>query len=177
MPPTKTQSTLAKKLAARVGDSIASHKNDTTTLETSSFAKLPDINDGIAQLVELRVGYYERGESKGEPFVVAMGSICEPKTALADDGVTVVPVDGKQVKWGPEPLCDTKWPSGDVQPFDEHMANVLAFLRTFGVKTGDLADDGSDLEPTLAALLEEGPYFAFRVYTLPANPPAYPKPK
>lgn len=177
MPVVKQQSALAKKLADRIGSAISSHKDDETTLETKS-RFLPDIDGGVAQLVDLRVGYYDKGDNKGEPYVIAIGSIVSPKQVESQDGQSMITVFGRQIKWGPEPLCETKWAnSGDIVSFDEHMSVVLTLLRSLGLNTKDLADDGSDLEPSMAALLESAPYFRFRVYTMPANPPQYPKAK
>lgn len=142
-------------LASKLGDvgrkAHEKHKSDETTY---GLRDLPDgIEGGIARLVEIGFGKYEKGDNKGQFFFRAAGVILSPKT------VNGRKIEGEQTSIM-EPLCPT--PNRSRKTVDEHLAWVYNELRKLGVDTDDL--DFDDLEETVAELKEVAPVFMFRTW-------------
>jgi hypothetical protein len=164
-------SALGKKLGAKLDTAVKAHRNDET--KVGGRGKLPDFDNYIAQLVDMKIGYYEKGDNKGEPFFYAAGAIQFPKKVNVNK-TTVVDVEGLRTQFGPEPLCDTKNSKGEVVTLDMHVANVLNLFRLLGVDTSDVG--GDDIEPTIEVLKSQAPYFQVSVSTSAATT-QYPNPK
>lgn len=123
----------------------AAHKDDETK---TMGGDLPSgIRGGIAQLVDCKIGVYQKGDNIGKPFFYAAGVVMEPAIYA-----------GMRTQQGPEPLCDT--PKSQSRPeFVDHYAWMLNELRNLGVVTAELGD--ADIEDALAALVQEAPFFRF----------------
>lgn len=147
--------------------------------EFGSFSDLPPgINNGIARLVDCRIGTYEKGDNEGENFFYAAGIVVSPKSH-----------NGEIVKSGRtsimEPLCDT--PGRSREDFEAHLDWVYNELRKLGMDTSDLeATTYEELIAELSERMEElkgdpedestWTYFKFRTWQGKPTP-QYPDPR
>jgi len=173
MPAQRTTSGLLGKLGDRMREAHDAHKGD--DVQYDKFGSLPGgIKNGIARLVMMKFGEFENGDNKGEPYFMAQGSVVEPESVLDPATRLQIPVRGKLTKVGPIALCDTKSQAGKVTSFDEHYAEMLNELKKFGLDMSEIEPE--DLEGTVTALVESGPYFRFS--TRQSAPTlAYPDPR
>ena len=152
-------SALGKKLGANLAKAVDAHKNDET--KVSAGGDLPEVELGVAQLVECKIGIYKEGDNKGEFFCYMAGTVVSPKKVQLADG-SWASIEGLRTQFGPEPLCDTKTAKGEIRDLDSHIAKVLNEFRKLGINTADIGAD--DIEATCAALKEAMPYFKFRTW-------------
>lgn len=158
------KSSILGKLGNTLKKAFDTHKNDET--EFSRFGNLPaGINNGIAQIVEVKFDTYKKGDMEGKVFFYAAGVVVLPKSHAG------IPVEGLRTSIM-EPICDT--PSRSRQTASDHVAWILNEMRKLGVDTSTM--DVDDLEPTAEALKEAQPYFRFDTW---AGKPSkeYPDPK
>lgn len=155
------------KYKDRVKKAHAAHKNDETVVDKGS--RLPaGIEEGVAQLTELRIGTYEKGDNKGEPFFYAAGVVIEPKT---HNGRRVEGLRTSII----EPLHDTPQKQSR-KTFDDHWAWMLNELRKLGVNTREVDGDPEEVTALFAAVVDDAPYFGFRTWK--GKPTAqYPNPR
>lgn len=147
------QGSLLKKLGADAKKAWKQHAKDETKL--SSAGELPPIENGIAQLVDIKIGTYETGNDKGKLYFSAQGIVVAP------DQSGGIPVTGLRTRIGPEPLFAT--PTRSRKTLDEHIAWMMNELRKLGIDTNSI--DIDDLETTVfPALLEQAPHFRFRTW-------------
>ena len=145
------------------------HKADDT--KAGRGGELPGgIENGIAELVSLKIGIYVKGDYEGEPFFMGMATCRSPKVHNG------LPTAGLFTTAGPIGLCDTTNAKGEVIPFAENWDRMLRHLRSLGVDTKDLSPQdiiaGIDNEayetgPVLLALSEAAPTFRFRTNSAP----------
>lgn len=161
---TKKNSVLAK-IHDRARKGYEEHREDDTVVD-SNVELPPGINNGIAQLSDIKFDTYKSGKTEGEPFFMATGIVKEPKA------VGKIPVEGLRTRIGPEPLCDTTGRSRET--VEEHLAWIMNELRKLGVDTKEV--DFDDLEETLETLREEKPHFRFRTWQGEVTP-EWPNPR
>ena len=153
------KSSLFGKHANRLKGAHAAHKGDTDTLQNSG--DLPAGVQGIAELVELKIGQYKDGAGlKGEPFFYAAGIVQEPKE-FTDENGTSWKIAGLRTSIM-EPLCDT--PTRSRKTFEDHYAYVLGVLRTYGLDTNAVEGNEEALTAAMDALSRAGIYFQFRTW-------------
>lgn len=120
-------------------------------------AKLPEgIENGVAQLVDAKLGVFKEGKNKGKLFFMAAGVVLKPTSV---DGVQI---EGMRTQIGPEPLADTPEATGKRKTFNDHYAWIINELAKLGVDKGSMGFD--DLESTVQALKEASPFFKFRTW-------------
>lgn len=154
MPPQTGNLNLAARMGKRAADAHAKFAKDTTTMEDGS--SLPaGIDNGIAQMVECKLGEYKDGKLKGQLYFMARGVVRYP---MVHDGVKVY---GRNTQNKMIPLCDTPDRQTD-KTFEAHYENLLKFLRSFGVNTQTVTP--AKLEEVLAALKAKKYHFTFRTW-------------
>lgn len=164
MPKQTTTSKLMSKMGAKAKQAHTKHKDEEIKLPGGG--SLPDgIENGRAQLVECKIGTYEKGDMKGELFFRAAGVIIAPET---HDGIRV---KGKQTSIM-EPLCDT--PNRSRATFDEHYAWMLNQLKMLGLPVQDI--DADDIEAAMETLKDSAPIFGFRTWK-GEKTPQFPNPR
>ena len=156
MPKNVGKSGLLAKLGAKVSQAVAEHKDDETTYSGGGGGLPAGIDGGVAKLVDCKFDTVKPGKKfAGEPFFYAAAVVVQP-----------VDFEGMRVQGGRtsvmEMVCDT--PDKSRKTVGEHIAWVLNELRKLGINTGELAEDGSDLEAIAAALKAAGPYLKFRTW-------------
>jgi hypothetical protein len=154
MPPQTGKSGLSAKLGDRLRKAHEAHKGDET--EFSNFGELPaGIENGIAQLVDVKFAEYKTGDLKGQYFFMARGVAKFPEELNGQK------VAGLYTQIGPEPLCDTPQ-RATRKTLDDHLAWVYNELRKLGIDTRTLAVD--NLETVAAMLVKAKPHFRFRTW-------------
>lgn len=153
MPVKSGKSGLVAKLGAKLVQAHEAHKSDETTYGQS--ASLPaGIEDGVAQLVDMKFAQYKDGDLKGEYYFYAAGVVVEPQEFegknLAKRRTTFM-----------EPMCDTP-KAAKKKTLADHDAVVLNVFRQFGIDTKKIGPE--DYEATAAGLVAMGPYFKFRTW-------------
>lgn len=144
---------LLKKLGTDAKKAWKSHASDEIRL--SSAGDLPLIENGIAQLVDIKIGVYENGNDKGKLFFGAQAIVVSPDQAGG------IPVTGLRTRIGPEPLFAT--PTRSRKTLEEHIAWMMNEIRKLGIDTNSI--DIDDLESTVfPALIEQAPHFRFRTW-------------
>lgn len=153
---------MAKKLGGRL---LTAHQQHAATPVEVGNAKLPDgIENGIAQLDDIRIGEYKEGGNKGQPFFMARAVVKEPQVF---NGQNLL---GRSTQVGPIPLCDTKDDKGNIKkPFADHYADFLNHLKLLGVDTaaqqfGNPEQVDAFINAALAALKSGKPHFSFRTW-------------
>lgn len=154
MPPQTGKSGLSAKLGDRLRKAHEAHKGDET--EFSNFGELPaGIENGIAQLVDVKFAEYKTGDLKGQYFFMARGVAKFPEELAGQK------VAGLYTQIGPEPLCDTPQRASR-KTLDDHLAWVYNELRKLGIDTRTLAVD--NLETVATMLVKAQPHFRFRTW-------------
>lgn len=168
MPVQKQQSLLAKTLGKQLAEAHKQHKDAPVELGQQ---RLPaGIENGVAQLRDMKFSVYEKGTHAGKPFFMASGVCVEPKVF---NGTTC---EGRRTNGiTPLPLCDTPEKSSK-KTFSDHWADFLNIMKMFKV---DMPPDR--ISPTetqeaaalrienyfiaaVEALKKQQPYFAFRTW-------------
>jgi len=161
-----------KAKSSLLSKALQNHGSDETT-QPMQFIDLPPgigANEGIAQLVEAKIGQYKTGANEGEDFVYLAGTVVAPNEVtfspkvFADGKVQVlkaktVEVVGQRVSQM-YPVCETTKGNGEVVTLDEHIETLLNMLRLLGGDTSDLKED-DDLKDLLEGLKEAAPYTKF----------------
>lgn len=148
----KASDSFMAKMGNKIKAAHEQHKNDETVV--SNFGDLPEgIENGIAQLVECKIGVYEKGDNKGEYFFYAAGIVVRPKEHAG------TPIEGLRTSIT-EPLCETEGRTRE--SISDHLGWVYNELRKLGVDTANM--DVESLEEELEALKEAAPYFRFRTW-------------
>ena len=154
MPPQNGNLSLAARMGKRLTDAHAKLAGETSTMEDGS--GLPaGIENGIAQMIECRLGEYKEGAHKGQVYFMARGVVKHP---LYHDGVKVF---GRQTQNKMIPLCDTP-ERATAKTFEDHYDALLKFLRSFGVNTKTVTP--AKLEETLAFLKSKKYHFTLRTW-------------
>lgn len=155
---TASNSIMAKLAAKGAAKAHAAHKDDETKMGRAGSLP-PGIENGVARLVDIKIGEYATGDNKGEPYFYARAVVVSP------DEFRGAYVKGASTSIGPEPLCDTPNRRGDKarKTFDDHYAWMLNELRKLGVDTSEI--DYSDLDGVFASLIEEGPHIRFSTFS------------
>lgn len=162
----QTNSTLLSKLGDKARKAHEAHRYDDT--EYSSFGDLPPgIKNGVAQLVDCKfVQIAEGKQGAGNYMFYAAGSVQIPKV---HDGV---PIEGLRTQISC-PVFDTP-DRKNRQTVADHLKWIYNELRKLGVNTAEMELD--ELEATVAALVEAGPYFRFKTFQSEPTP-EFPDPK
>jgi hypothetical protein len=181
MPKKTTKSAIANKL----NKAFANHANDETEYGMEFIDLPPGIRNGVAELVDAKLGEYKTGANQGEPFIYLAGTVREP---LEHSYVPKIFKDGKVQLLDPVtvniegqrtslllPLCDTTNSQGKTTSFDDHVSTALNELRKMGVDTSGLEEIG-DLPDLLESIKTAGIFFKYG--TSSSDPTsAYPEPR
>lgn len=125
------------------------------------------IENGIAQLVDVRFGVYESGDNIGQYYFMAAGIVVEPKK------LGKIPIEGLRTQIGPEPICAT--PKKTRKTIAEHMAWIQNNMKL--LEPSIFAGIGLDqIEQAAVNLMELKPYFRFRTWKGDATT-EYPNPQ
>lgn len=144
---------LSAKLGSKGRGAFDGSKGNETKFDSGG--GLPDgIENGIAQLADIKFGTYEKGDNKGEFFFRASAVVIAPKVYNG------IPIEGLRTNIGPEPLCET--PGKSRETLDQHLDWVLNELRKLGLDTSEL--EFEDLEGACESLVESAPTFRFRTW-------------
>lgn len=159
MPAAVTKSILAQKLGAKAAKAIAEHKGDTKTVELSGGALPAGIENGVAKIVECGVQLIGAGKTNaGQPIFRAAAVIVSP---TEHDGRKI---EGRQTSMI-VPLFDTPTRKEGSRTFNDHIGEVLAYMRSWGVDTSDIGEDASVIETELCpAVLASDVYVSFRTW-------------
>lgn len=148
MPKQVQQGSLFGKHKSKLATSVAKHKDD--PIDTGGGSRLPaGIEDGIAELKDIRIGKYKDGQLKGEPFFIASGVVLMPTEFEGRK------IEGLQTQIT-EPLCDTPQSKGKKKTFDDHwqfVQNVIKMLGGQDCLDGINTEDGDQAEADLNELL------------------------
>jgi len=172
---------------ADIAKAHVEHKADET--KVGSGGDLPaDIEHGVAELSDVKISTYQKGNYQGHPFFMAAGIVLDPESVVTTDPASkkqrTIKVKGLRTQIGPLPICDTTNASGEVTPLSEHWSRVLNHLRLLGIDTktteptdiisqnGDKWESGT----VLAALKEAAVCFSFRTWQGRATE-KYPNPR
>lgn len=149
----KSKSLLAQAYGAKAAEAVTKHGSDETTYGIINLP--PNINNGVAQLVEAKFDKYKTGDNKGQVYFRAAGVVVSPETVETKEGT--MRVAGLQTSIM-MPCCPTKNSKGEVS-MDDNIAKMLNELRKLGVDTASVSVD--DLDEVCVMLKEAGPYFRF----------------
>lgn len=161
-----------RRAKSELDKALRQHAGDETTVP-AEFVDLPGgIRQGVARLVEARVGTYAKGPNIGEKFLYVAGAVHEPETAsnvekVFKDGKVQVLRSGEMRVRGLRtsqmfPLCETKTAGGKVTSCSDNVNVALNHMRLLGGEgfTADVTSI-SDLEELCEALKEAKPFFKF----------------
>jgi hypothetical protein len=168
--------TTKSSFMSRLTEAHEEHKGDETKVGGGGELP-PGIENGIARLVDAKIGVYKQGNNEGEPFFMAAGVVLEPQFHPMLDPVTKkirnIPIEGLRTSIGPIPLCDTTTQAGKETPLADHYSELLNHLRLLGIETKDIDptdvvaedDNGNFISGTiLEALVDAAPTFRFRTW-------------
>ncbi len=108
-------------------------------IRTSGGAALPGNIRGIAQINQIYLAEFQKGDNKGMPYVMGKATVHEPKEHA-----------GSFTFFGPEPLFDTEPKQGQPKyeglpySFEEHFDQVLNVLKMAGVDVSEVSSDDPD---------------------------------
>jgi hypothetical protein len=180
--------TAKSSFMAKLVQAHEEHKGDETRV--GSGGDLPGgIEQGVAQLVDLHIGTYAKGDNEGQPFFMGAGTVLEPEFVDQVDPKTKktrrIYIQGLRTQIGPEPLCDTVAQNGNQTSLADHWDRVLNHLRLLGIDTKTIdptaiiveAEEGKFASGVvLEALVQAAPTFRFRTWM--GKPTAqYPNPR
>lgn len=116
------------------------------------------IEGGIAQLVDIKLGVYQKGEHKGEWYFMASAVCVQP---VEFNGVIC---QGGRTQIGPEALCNTPKAQGKRKTLDDHMAFVVNEIGK--LFDGKLPSNFSlqTMPQYLEMLKKKKPYIKFRTW-------------
>lgn len=147
MPATTVKSILAQKLGAKAAKAIANHKGDTRTVELSGGALPAGIENGVAKIVECGVQLIGPGKTNaGQPIFRAAAVIVSPHE---HDGRKIEGRQTSMIIW----LFDTPNRKEGSRTFDDHIGEVLAYMRSWGIDTDSIGDDAGAIETELCPLV------------------------
>lgn len=157
MPKKSSTSPMKNKVLKGVDE----HKHDAVVQDSGG--DLPSGLEGIAELTDMYVGFYERGDHQGEPYFMAAGIVQEPES------FNNVKVSGRRTQIGPEAICDTPERQGDKarKTEDDHVDWILNQMKLFdedAVHELPSPCTLEDLDTLARAIAEAGPYFSFRTW-------------
>lgn len=112
MPSEQGQSSLLSRISnqARQADKVIRD----LPVQTGNPQLPSGIENGVAELRDIRFGEYKDGNNKGKLFFMASGIVLSPEEV---EGVSVL---GLRTQVGPEPLCETPQSTGRRKSFDDH---------------------------------------------------------
>lgn len=182
MPAAKTASpmTLNPKYANRVAAATTANKDN--EIDYGFGGDLPaGINNGIAQLAEIKVGEYKEGDRKGEKFLRIAGVVKSPATFNGER------IEGKQVA-KMIPLCDDpppRQPRRNNKPpktFDDRIAELINEYKLLGAEEAvKQLPPNCTFDHYLALggmLVKAAPHFKFRTWAIADAPtPQNPNPQ
>jgi hypothetical protein len=149
----------------KLRQAILAHRTDETEYPISGFELPPGIEGGVAQITDVKIDYYKKGDNANQPFFMATAAVKEPITHSFVDPPGTPPqtwrVVGRQAKLGPIPLCDT--PGRSKETLEEHIADVLNELRKLGLVTADF-ESMDDIKAACTYLTKEKPHTRFRTW-------------
>jgi hypothetical protein len=120
------------------------------------------VDNGLARLVEIKFGEFQKGDNQGKPYALPMG-VCKFPKSVGD-----VITEGLYTSLNPIPLCDTGKPGTEqFVPMKENLKE-LTFVakRLMGWKQGDDVTPyvGNNLWSTIAHLNATRPTFRFKTW-------------
>jgi len=154
------KSTLAAKLGNRLTQAHAETKGK--PVEAGNPQLPAGIENGVAQLRDVKIGEYKEGVNKGQPYFMASAVVLEPKEV---DGISVA---GLRTQIGPEALCDTPQATGKRKTFQDHYKFMRDQLSLIGFDLDQLSGTPQQIEAGIlsgmAALTKQQPTFRFRTW-------------
>lgn len=127
MPPQVIQTGLLAKLG---GKFVTAHNQNKDALPDLGSQSIPPGINGIAELVECKLGTYKEGNNAGKTFAYMAGVSILPEYHL--DPRTGATVKGPWRTAVTIPLCDTPTSGGKRKTFDDNYAYFLAHLKGLG---------------------------------------------
>lgn len=114
----------------------------------------PGIENGVAELRTLKIGTYDKGDTKGQPFFMASASVLQP---LSHNNTKV---EGLFTRIGPLPLCDTKGKDPQTGaprtvPFVEHYDKFTNHLKNLGFDISKVVPPANLSDPQKAEYIEK----------------------
>lgn len=121
------------------------------------------IEGGIAKLILLKLGVYDKGDYKGKLFFMAQGIAVFPEEHNG------FPVKGGRTQIGPIPLCETKKDlNGNTKSFSHQYSLMLNQLKLLTSESDVAKLRWQDIPAFMEALLKKskstGVYFKFRTW-------------
>lgn len=164
---------------------LQNHAADETDYGREIIDLPPGISNGVAQLIEAKIGEYKKGDYQGKQFLYLAGTVIEPiehthiPKVFQDGKVTLLPavtltIEGQRTSLM-VPLCDTTDAQGEVVELDDNIGRAMNELRKLGVDT-----ESVDSEQGFAELLEiaKSGGIHFKFSTSSRDPTAaYPQPR
>lgn len=135
----------------------------------------PGVEGGTAELTDIKIGTYKKGDNKGKKFFMAQGVCLTPKSCIDPRTNSKVNVQGLRTSIGPEPICDTPKAKGKRKTLQDHADWIINQFKLLGVDTSE-CEGLSDLESYCELLMEEPPVFGFRTWIGQATK-AFPNPR
>lgn len=159
-------------LAARLGEAgrkaFDEHKSDEMVVSGGGDCP-PGIDNGVAQLVDIKFGEYETGDMKGKLYCYFAAVVVAPKTITVDG--YKLPCAGLRIS-NIEPICDT--PTRSRKTISDHMGWIQNEMRKLGLDTTGLKWE--QFEASAAALVSAAPFFQFRSWKSEPTP-QFPNPR
>lgn len=159
-------------LAARLGEAgrkaFEEHKSDEMVVSGGGDCP-PGIDNGVAQLVDIKFGEYETGDMKGKLYCYFAAVVVAPKTITVDG--CKLPCAGLRIS-NIEPICDT--PTRSRKTISDHMGWIQNEMRKLGLDTTGLKWE--QFEASAAALVSAAPFFQFRSWKSEPTP-QFPNPR
>lgn len=169
MPMQQGKSGLGARYGQRINAAVAQHAQDETDF---GFQRLPPgINNGVAQLTKCYFDTYKTGESIGEYYFRAEGTMLTPASVMTPTGPAKVAGLTTSIMF---PVCDKKTSKG-VKGQAEFIAEILNEMRKLGADTSSCAS-ADDMENLAKVLEQEQPYFKVRT-SQSAPTVEYPNPR
>lgn len=159
-------------LAARLGEAgrkaFEEHKSDEMVVSGGGDCP-PGIDNGVAQLVDIKFGEYETGDMRGKLYCYFAAVVVAPKTITVEG--CKLPCAGLRIS-NIEPICDT--PTRSRKTISDHMGWIQNEMRKLGLDTTGLKWE--QFEASAAALVSAAPFFQFRSWKSEPTP-QFPNPR
>lgn len=151
-------SSILQKIGNKATQAHAKAKDSKAVPKTGG--ELPGDVNGIAELVEVRLGEVEKeGPNKGKPYFYMEGRVVLPETHTNG-----VPIKGFRTSVM-EMLFDTPDSASERKTFDQHWDYMYQLIRALGVDTSKLTTQ--NLDATFKAMVKARIHFRFHTWKPP----------
>ncbi len=171
--------TAKSKVKGMLNSALKKHEMQETDYGRQFIDLPPGINNGIAKLIDAKIGEYKPGTtSAGQPFLYLAGAVVEPKQAsfvpkVFQDGkiqnlpAQTLDIEGQRTTCGKNktlPLCETTNADGTVVTVGENVDTAFMELQKLGLDPSTIPDSDDpekELSDLLALAVEEELIFKF----------------